>query len=110
MHNGLKFPLSALIIGTCGLAVWFQVKPQPHSVTITWRAPAPRPGVTVVGYSVYRRTSDGVSYVKIADRVPGPPYEDYLVSTGRTYLYVVTSVDQTGRESKYSEEARATIP
>jgi hypothetical protein len=28
---------------------------------------------------------------------------------GRTYVYVVTAVDQGGRESSYSAEVRATI-
>jgi fibronectin type 3 domain-containing protein len=48
--------------------------------------------------------------VKLASRVPGPPYEDRLVVSGRTYFYVVTAVDQTGRESVYSGKARATVP
>ena len=64
----------------------------------------------VSGYSVYRSESSGGPYVKIARRVPGPPYEDGLVVSGRTYFYVVTAINQAGRESKFSAEIRATVP
>ena len=63
----------------------------------------------VVGYNVYRRADDG-RFVKIADKVPGSLYEDRMVSSGRTYTYVVTSVDQVGRESRFSAEAKAEVP
>jgi fibronectin type 3 domain-containing protein len=59
---------------------------------------------------VYRRTSSGGEYVKLASGVAGPPYEDRLVNSGRTYLYVVTAVDQAGHESQFSAEASAVIP
>jgi fibronectin type 3 domain-containing protein len=85
-------------------------KAQPHSVTLTWKAPPPAPGIVVVGYNIYRSTTSGGQFVKLASRVPGPPYEDRLVADGRTYFYVVTALDQTGRESRFSNEARATIP
>ena len=81
-----------------------------HSVTLTWQAPVLRSGLTLVGYNVYRRTAEGGSFVKIADKVSGPPYEDRLVGRGRRYVYVVTSVDKTGRESRFSAEAKAEIP
>jgi len=64
----------------------------------------------VVGYNVYRSTTSGRQLVKIATRVPGPPYEDRLVVSGRTYFYVVTALDQAGRESRFSTEVRATLP
>jgi fibronectin type 3 domain-containing protein len=85
-------------------------KASPHSVTLTWEAPQVVPGVLVVGYNVYRSTTSGRQFVKIASRVPGPPYEDRLVGSDRTYFYVVTALDQAGRESRFSTEARATIP
>jgi hypothetical protein len=43
----------------------------------------------MAGYDAYR-ASEGGSFVKIADRVPGPSYEDLLVNVGKTYIYVVT--------------------
>jgi fibronectin type 3 domain-containing protein len=85
-------------------------KAKPHSVTLTWRSPPVTPGVQIVGYNVYRTTAPSRQFVRIASRVPGPPYEDRLVLSGRTYFYVVTSVDQGGRESRFSDEARAAIP
>jgi endo-1,4-beta-xylanase len=85
-------------------------KAPPHSVTLGWEAPPAVPGVSVVGYNVYRSTTSGRQFVKIATRVPGPPYEDRLVVSGRTYFYVVTALDQAGRESRFSTEVRATLP
>ena len=85
-------------------------KAGPHSVTLGWEAPPAVPGVSVVGYNVYRSTTSGRQFVKIATRVPGPPYEDRLVVSGRTYFYVVTALDQSGRESRFSGETRATLP
>jgi len=85
-------------------------KAPPHWVTLTWEAPPAAPGVSVVGYNVYRSTTAGQQFVRLASRVPGPPYEDRLVVSGRTYFYVVTALDQAGRESRLSAEVRATIP
>ncbi len=85
-------------------------KARPHSVTLNWQAPPPAPGISIVGYNVYRSTTSGGPFVRLASRVSGPPYEDRLVGSGRTYFYVVTALDQAGRESKFSGEVRATIP
>jgi hypothetical protein len=82
----------------------------PHSVTLTWEAPTRAAGVTVVGYNVYRSVTSGGPFVKLASRVPTPPYEDRLVSSGRTYFYVVTALDQAGRESRFSSQVQAVIP
>jgi endo-1,4-beta-xylanase len=82
----------------------------PHRVTLTWNAPPAAPGVSVVGYNVYRSATSGGPFVKLASRVPGPPYEDHLVVSGRTYFYVVTALDQHGRESRFSGQIRSTIP
>jgi hypothetical protein len=43
-----------------------------HWVTLKWEAPAASPGVSVVGYNVYRSTASGRQFVRIASRVPGP--------------------------------------
>jgi len=85
-------------------------KAQPHSVTLTWNAPPASQGVSVVGYNVYRSTTSGGPFVKLASRVPNPPYEDRLIGSGRTYFYVVTALGTDGSESQFSAEARATIP
>jgi titin len=85
-------------------------KTPPPGVALTWEAPPGGTGVSIAGYNVYRSTTAGGQFVKLASRVPGPPYEDRMVVSGRTYFYVVTAVDQTGRESVYSGKARATVP
>ena len=82
----------------------------PHSVTLTWHAPRTKPGVRLVGYNVYRRTSEETTYVRLAERVTGTSYEDPLVTSGRNYVYVVTSVDDRGHESRFSVAATAAIP
>src|SRR6266550_7077061 len=99
-RQSLLLALATLLIAglvLVGLA-WFPGKAEPHRVTLTWQAPPTVNGVPVVGYNVYRRASEGGSSLRIATRVPGPPYEDRMVGSRRTYFYVVTSVDQLGRE------------
>ena len=97
-----------LLVGLAGLVVLHREKP--HSVTLSWQAPTPETGVQVAGYNIYRSTSSGGPYVKIAARVSGLTYNDRLVNPGRTYSYVVTAVDQRDRESKYSTEITVVIP
>ena len=81
-----------------------------HRVTLTWQAPPPGTGVAIVGYNLYRSTTSGGPFIKLASNLTVPRYEDGLVASGRTYFYVVTAIDQAGRESRYSNEARAVIP
>jgi fibronectin type 3 domain-containing protein len=99
-----------VIAAVVGFVLWFHHSPQPHRVTLTWQPPPPKAGITVVGYNIYRRTGQGTPFVKIADHVADPHYEDMVVVSGQTYIYAVTSVDQFGRESRFSEVARAKIP
>lgn len=95
---------------TVALIVLRPDPPKLHSVTLTWNPPPARAGLTLAGYNVYRRTAESNSFVRIAEKVSGPPYEDRLVGTGRNYVYVVTSVDTSGRESGFSAPATAEIP
>jgi len=85
-------------------------KSKPHSVTLTWVTPAPVRGMSVVGYNVYRRSKTEKKYTKIASGVPGPPYEDHNVVSGKAYFYTVTALDKTGRESSFSQNIEARIP
>ncbi len=104
---------SRLLLAACSLlcaCLACSHKVQHHSVTLTWEAPPDTPGISIVGYNVYRSTTSGTQFVKIASRVPGPPYEDRLAASGRTYFYVLTALDQAGHESRFSGEIRATIP
>jgi fibronectin type 3 domain-containing protein len=59
---------------------------------------------------VYRSDTSAGPFVKLASRVPAPPYEDSSVRSGHTYFYVVTALDQAGRESKFSQQIQAKIP
>ena len=106
--NPFRLLLAVCSLLCVGLACCHKVPP--HSVTLMWEAPPAGPGVSVVGYNVYRSTTSGKEFVKIASRVPGPPYEDRLVVSGQTYFYVVTTLDQAGHESRFSGEIQATIP
>jgi fibronectin type 3 domain-containing protein len=81
-----------------------------HRVNLNWQAPAAKPGAPVKSYNVYRSTTSGSQYVRIASGVPEARYVDTTVSSGKTYYYVVTSVDAVGHESGFSAEIKATVP
>jgi len=106
-----KLIVLGVVLLLLAVAGFFALAPRkPHSVTLSWHAPAPQAGVEVLGYNVYRSTSSGGPFVKIASRIPALTYHDSLVSPGRTYFYVVTTVDRRQRESRYSEQITAVIP
>lgn len=77
-----------------------------HSVTLSWNA-----GTGVVGYNIYRGTISGGPYSLLNPALNSTTtYTDGTVISGGQYFYVATSVDSTGAESGYSNEAAATIP
>ncbi|MEK3913485.1 hypothetical protein [Paenibacillus sp. FSL H7-0331] len=59
------------------------------------------------GYNIKRSTTAGGPYTTVASNVYGSPYTDATVTTGTTYYYVVTAVNDGG-ESGNSNEASAT--
>lgn len=63
---------------------------------------------SAANYNVYRSTTAGGTYTKIATGVTGTTYNDTSVTNGTTYYYVVTAVDSSGTESANSNEASAT--
>ena len=81
--------------------------PVQHSVALAWKAGT---NSHVVSYSLYRSTISGSSYALAASAIGGVTYNDQSVQPATTYYYVVTAVDDQGRESGYSGESRATIP
>jgi len=84
-----------------------QTAPQPHSVDLKWKASVSR----VVGYNVYRSEMTQGPYIKLTSApVRTTNYTDRSVQSGHTYLYAVTAVDSKGKESAYSNQAKASIP
>jgi hypothetical protein len=92
-------------IVTVGLALTSPVVQ--HSVVLSWRVST---NTHVVSYSMYRSTISGSSYGLSASAIGGVSYNDDSVQSGTTYYYVVTAVDDQGRESAYSNQIAAVIP
>lgn len=79
-----------------------------HSVALTWNASS---SGAVIGYNIYRGTVAGGPYSKINTSIESSTaFSDTAVSGGKTYYYVVTSVDGGGNESGYSSQVKAIIP
>ncbi len=62
----------------------------------------------LASYSVYRSTTSGTGYTRIASGLTASAYSDTSAANGTTYYYVVTAVDTSSNESGYSNEASAT--
>jgi hypothetical protein len=78
-----------------------------HTVSLSWSAGT---SAGVVGYNLYRGTVSGGPYTQIVSHDSASAYSDNTVVGGQTYFYVVTSVDGTGAESVYSNQAQAVVP
>jgi fibronectin type 3 domain-containing protein len=63
----------------------------------------------VVSYNVYRTFTSG-GYYGLVGSTAALIYTDSDVQSGVTYYYCVTAVDDQGRESARSNEARASVP
>jgi fibronectin type 3 domain-containing protein len=102
--------ITAISIGIAISLVLPACRPKipPHAVTLTWLGSGS--DASTSGFNVYRSTTPGTGFVKIASRVSFPWYEDDRVVSGQTYFYAVTSLDLAGFESKFSSEVQATIP
>jgi predicted small lipoprotein YifL len=57
-------------------------------------------------FRLYRRTPRRQEFTLIADNITTTQFKDKNVNKGRLYIYAVTSVDQKGNESEYSNEAQ----
>ena len=65
----------------------------------------------IAGYNVYRSTTSGGPYAKVNTSLdPNMSFMDTAVQDGVTYYYVTTSVDTSGNESSYSNQASAMVP
>lgn len=67
-------------------------------------------GSNVVSYSMYRSTISGSSYALLASAIGGLDYIDQTVQSGTKYYYVVTAMDDQGRESGYSNQMVLNVP
>jgi Viral BACON domain len=81
--------------------------PVQHSVSLTWK---PSTNPRTISYSMYRSTITGGSYGLLASALGIAIYSDRGVQSGTTYYYVVTAVDNAGKESSYSNQIRVAIP
>jgi len=79
--------------------------PSDSQVTLNWDDNTES---DLAGYNVYRSTTAGGPYTKIAALPTTSDYTDSDLVNGTTYYYVVTSVDQAANESGFSNEASAT--
>jgi len=79
----------------------------PHSVSLAWQGTGT---ANVVSYSLYRSTISGGSYGLLASALSTASYDDQSVQSATIYYYVVTAVDDQGRESAFSNETRASVP
>jgi hypothetical protein len=78
-----------------------------YSVALSWMASTS----TVSGYNVYRSTTSGTGFTKLNSALlTNVNYTDTTVQDGATYYYVTTSVDSSGNESGYSNQATAVVP
>jgi fibronectin type 3 domain-containing protein len=76
-----------------------------HSITLTWVAST---STNVTNYNVYRSTTSGSGYAKIANSTT-LTYTDSSGTGGTLYYYVVTALDSGGDESADSNQASATF-
>lgn len=86
----------------------FMVSNTAHTAALTWVKGAAANPIT---FNVYRGTVSGGPYTRIASGVNALAYTDTTVSSGVTYYYVVSEVDQvTIIESGFSNQVAAVIP
>jgi fibronectin type 3 domain-containing protein len=80
-----------------------------REVDLTWTAPANSPS-SIAGYNVYRSVGSGGFQKMNSSTVTQTAYADNTASSGTTYNYYVTSVDQNTTESVPSNQIALTIP
>jgi hypothetical protein len=98
--NATNSPDSVSLSGT-GVAV------VNHSVGLSWLPSTSK----VMGYNTYSSEQSGGPYTKLTSTpLAGTSYSDTTVLGGKTYYFVVTSVDSSNMESGYSSEVSALVP
>ena len=90
-----------------GLQAAFSGPGQSPFIDLVW---APVTDADLAGYNVYRHEERGEAVKLNSEPLKTPSYRDDHVSTGKRYLYSVTSIDFRGNESPRSDEASETVP
>ena len=81
-----------------------------HSVSLTWHAPSSSSD-PVDSYQVERAASGSTQYSTVGTTVASSTaFTDTTVTSGKTYVYEVRSVDESGRTSNPSNTITMTIP
>jgi fibronectin type 3 domain-containing protein len=81
-----------------------------HEVDLSWDAPGSS-SVSIVGYNVYRSAGGASSYQRMNSTAVTPTqYADKTVQSGKSYDYVVKSLDSAGAESAPSNVTSVAIP
>ena len=107
---GIHSLFSTLLFAYWLLPVPTGCKAKPHSIDLTWAAPATSP-VPVVGYNIYRAPDEGFSYHLLnTSPIKETKYTDWMVQSGRTYHYMIKSIDAKGIESDPSNVITMTVP
>jgi hypothetical protein len=86
------------------------VKKTTHSVSLTWRAPSSSRD-PVDSYQVDRAASGSNQYSTIGTTAASSTaFTDKSVTAGKTYVYEIRSIDQSGRTSNPSNKITLSIP
>jgi fibronectin type 3 domain-containing protein len=113
LKKAVLFPVAVVAIVCSGIvaAMLFRSAEalKPRTVLLKWEPPAPKAGVTVASYQIYRSQGNGEFGILALD-VPVPSYVDTKVTNGNTYNYYVVAVDTKGDVSPPSNRATVTIP
>jgi hypothetical protein len=81
-----------------------------HEIHLRWNAPGSSAD-PIAGYNIYRSSDGGRTFSRLNSSPDvRPDYNDRTVANGSTYIYMVKSVDKSGRESGPSNQIRLTVP
>jgi len=96
---------------TISLSETATVKPAvSHSVSLTWKAPSTNSD-GIDSYQVNRAVSGSTQYSVVGTTTAASTaFTDTSVSSGKTYVYAVRSVDDTGKASTASNTVTLAIP
>src|SRR5262249_58912238 len=78
-----------------------------HSVSLNWSASV---SPNLMNYKVYRGTTSGGPYGVVTTLGLVTSYMDSNIQNAQAYYYATTVIDNTGKESAYSNEASAVVP